>query len=82
MIFDDRPRDELWEEGYIKQQLCEIARAAFRLAVDVYRIRQPLKREKSYADGQDDPSERDSSSEQGVTVDNEKLRLLENAEYA
>ena len=41
MIFDDRPRDELREEGYIEQQLCEIARTAFRFAVDIYRVREP-----------------------------------------
>lgn len=82
MVFDDRPRDELREEGYIEQQLYEAARAAFRLTVYVYRIRQPLKREERYADGQDDPRERDGCSEEGVDVADEKIRVLENAEYA
>ena len=82
MIFDDRPRDELREEGYIEQQLCEIARTAFRLTVYVYRIRQPLKREERDAYGQDDPGERDGCSEQGVDVADEKIRVLEDAEYA
>lgn len=82
MIFDDRPRDELREEGYIEQQLCEIARTALRFAVDIYRVREPLECEERYADGQDDPRERDGCSEQGVYVADEKIRVLEDAEYA
>ena len=82
MVFDDRPGDKLREEGYIEQQLCEIARTAFRFAVDIYRVREPLEREERYADGQDDSGERDGRSEEGVYVADEKIRVLEDAEYA